>query len=163
MVSLRRTRRPPAALLHNALRVCLVVSLWPTPVPWVHCHEHAGSGGRLAFHLNEYHTQEVAGSHDGWHLHFAYLWRLAEDPDCPEDRDEPPPSQQPATPAASPPLVADLAAPAAQPCWAVALEFPPSAQPTTQEAARHNICPGGFLNSYAGVIAPHQLLGVLLC
>jgi hypothetical protein len=164
MMTFRRMLVTRTALLDRAMRLCLIISLWPAPAPWVHCHHEEDSlGPQLASHLNEYHARERAESHEGWHLHFAYLWQLAGDPNCPDDREEPPPCQRPATPAASSPTFALTAATTIEPAYAVIPEGPPAAQVTTRETAARYVCPGSFLHSFAGVIAPHQLLGVLLC
>jgi hypothetical protein len=164
MFTFGRTSGARASLLNRAVRLCLVVSLWPAPAPWVHCHEDEESPGpQLTQHLNEYHAHQGADCHEGWHLHFAYLWELAGDTPCPDDQKEPPPCQRPATPVASSPEIGLTPPSVAEPSYAVVLEAQTTVQVTNREVVRHYVCPGGFLNSFAGVIAPHQLLGVLLC
>jgi hypothetical protein len=88
---------------------------------------------------------------------------LAGDRQCPDDEKEPPPCQRPATPAASTPEIGLSLASAAAPSYTLVLAAQSTAQVTTREVVRHNVCPGDFLNSFVGVLAPHQLLGVLLC
>lgn len=60
------------------IRVCLLLSLWNLPLPWLHHHElnEAAADGSswLLTHIDEFHTEvdEEDGEH-GWHLHFVYF------------------------------------------------------------------------------------------
>lgn len=61
------------------IRVCLLLSLWNLPFPWLHNHEMssvvANNSHWLPSHLDQYHTSLVQSqaSEQGWHLHFVYL------------------------------------------------------------------------------------------
>jgi hypothetical protein len=147
-----------------ALRVWLVLALWPTPLPWWHAHAE-DDGPRLAAHLNEYHHEgEEQGHCSGWHLHFAYLWDLTEDHESPRDPECPPPHELPAIACVAPAPI--LSAPAAALDAAIDGSASDAAVSNTsckQEVARRAAAPDGFLNSFLGDIAPHQLIGVLLC
>jgi hypothetical protein len=159
----RSRRHRVRTSLQKAVALCLMVSLWPAPVPWVHSHDVHASEPRLASHLTEYHAHDGADSHEGWHLHFAYLWRLADDPQSPEEPQEPPPCQRPVTPATASPAILTAAPPTAAFLSDVVFDPLPSGSSWAWDVSGHRICPGTFLNSFADVIAPHQLLGVLLC
>jgi hypothetical protein len=161
MLTLRRVTQAARPLLQQVLRLGLIVSLWPAPVPWLHSHREE-SRPSLVFHLQEFHSGN-SDEHEGWHIHFTYLWRLADDPCAPEDRDEPPPCQLPATPAIAASAVSIVAPASLASFDVIAPAATLRAQITGREAAPRRIWPGGFLHSFAVVIAPHQLLGVLLC
>ncbi|WP_145310572.1 hypothetical protein [Gimesia fumaroli] len=61
------------------IRVCLLLSLWNLPFPWLHNHDVnpvvANNSAWLPSHLDQYHTSlvQTQASEQGWHLHFVYL------------------------------------------------------------------------------------------
>ena len=61
------------------IRVCLLLSLWNLPFPWIHHHGMnplvANSSDWLPSHLDQYHADllQIPTSEQGWHLHFVYL------------------------------------------------------------------------------------------
>lgn len=64
------------------LRLCLMVSLWHAPVPWLHFHEADGADGpaqiQLLKHLDVFHRDNpMDGRELGWHIHFALPWQVA--------------------------------------------------------------------------------------
>ena len=59
-------------------RVCLLLSLWNLPFPWLHNHdlhqETESSSYWLFSHIDEFHAEvEAENSEHGWHLHFVYF------------------------------------------------------------------------------------------
>ena len=81
-------KRGAGVLLH----LCLLVSLWRAPVPWVHSHDsidrRTAATRFWAEHLDHFHTHrfhtdpnhfgsETTEAH-GWHLHFVLPWELAD-------------------------------------------------------------------------------------
>jgi hypothetical protein len=151
--------------LAAALRLWLVVCLWPTPLPWVHCHEDAAvDRPRLNAHLEEYHTHEAADARQGWHLHFAFLWQLARDESCPDQPEETPPNELPATPVST--LSAVQVAPSSTANLIVAVldsHVGRTGVAFSNRVLGQEALPTAFLSSYGGAIAPHQLIGVYLC
>jgi len=60
------------------IRVCLLLSLWNLPFPWIHNHDlnqvADSSSYWLPTHLDEFHaTVSEESSEEGWHLHFVYF------------------------------------------------------------------------------------------
>ena len=60
------------------IRVCLLLSLWNLPFPWLHHHALAPASAQtdwLPSHLDEFHASAFAPAttEQGWHLHFVYL------------------------------------------------------------------------------------------
>ncbi|WP_145217746.1 hypothetical protein [Gimesia alba] len=61
------------------IRVCLLLSLWNLPFPWLHNHEMspvvANNSHWLPSHLDQYHANlvQTQAPEQGWHLHFVYL------------------------------------------------------------------------------------------
>ncbi len=154
----------PVTILATALRLWLVVSLWPTPLPWIHRHAEADHP-RLVMHLQEYHHAPDCAACEGWHLHFAPLWRLAQETEPEEDPRHTPPNEQPVTPRlvseSGISLAQALSAPAPVALYDAAL-VAADASMLNQGRMRH-APPTAFLSTYAASIAPHQLIGVLLC
>jgi hypothetical protein len=151
--------------LAAALRLWLVVCLWPTPLPWVHRHEGAAVDlPRLVAHLQEYHSHDAAEAESGWHLHFAFLWQLARGEECPGEQDETPPNELPATPTTIALAIGISPTCSAGPVVAT-LDFhaESAGDVLSNRAAELAFPPTAFLNSYRGAVAPHQLIRVYLC
>jgi len=60
------------------IRVCLLLSLWNLPFPWLHNHDlHQETEDHsywLLSHIDEFHTEgNEELSEQGWHLHFVYF------------------------------------------------------------------------------------------
>ena len=77
-----------------AARLCLIVSLWQAPIPWLHCHgtnlgqlTSIASALELSSHLDTFHHYVKADLDDdlGWHFHWILpCWSHALD-DTPDD------------------------------------------------------------------------------
>ena len=89
------TARPSNRAIAIVVRMCLVLSLWQAPIPWIHCHDTTGDEAStkcevdLRVHLAVWHAEPTDHDHDlGWHLHWILpMWGHALD-DTPDD--EPP-------------------------------------------------------------------------
>ncbi len=60
------------------IRVCLLLSLWNLPFPWLHHHDlHQETNDHsywLLSHIEEFHTEgDEELNEEGWHLHFVYF------------------------------------------------------------------------------------------
>lgn len=151
-------------VLTIALRVWLVLALWPTPLPWLHEHSTTDEDRiRLVAHQQRFHSLNDVAS--GWHLHFDYLWRLATGPISDHENDQgSPPNELPAT-RVSTSTVSLVASPFTTGIWITCAS---SVSPISFGQLLHigetrRIVPTDFLGSYSDSLAPHQLLGVLLC
>lgn len=70
--------------------VCVCVSLWRAPLPWLHHHESRSVGAfgtQLSRHLDMWHCRD-ASDESGWHLHFALLDDILRGGGCPVPPDE---------------------------------------------------------------------------
>lgn len=151
-------------VLTTALRVWLVLALWPTPLPWLHEHSTTNEDRiRLVAHQKRFHA--VSDVPSGWHLHFDYLWRLAAGPLSEQENNQgTPPNELPAT-RVSPSTMSQLASPFSTGEWITCVS---SVSRVSFGHLHHveetrRIVPIDFLGSYSDSLAPHQLLGVLLC
>jgi hypothetical protein len=151
--------------LAAALRLWLIVCLWPTPLPWVHRHEDPSvDRPRLVAHLQEFHPHEAADAGQVWHLHFAYLWQLTRGESCPDQREQTPPNELPAIPISASSVMDVSPSGMAGPVVAIVDLY--MARASEVFATRVAVYEGSltaFLSSYGGAIAPHQLIGVYLC
>ena len=95
------TRLQRATLI--VVRLCLIVSLWQAPIPWVHCHgtdlrgiQSVVTAAELSHHLVAFHANSELGlvrvdNELGWHFHWILpCWGHAAD-QTPEDQ---PPAEE---------------------------------------------------------------------
>ena len=79
--------------IRNVLgRLCLILSLWQGPIPWLHCHDEdvtelssPVSASNLRLHLASFH----GNSQDklGWHCHWILpCWNHCSDENCQQDQ-----------------------------------------------------------------------------
>ena len=79
--------------IRNVLgRLCLIVSLWQGPIPWLHCHDEdvtemssPVSASNLRLHLASFH----GNSQDklGWHCHWILpCWNHCSDENCQQEQ-----------------------------------------------------------------------------
>ena len=83
-----------------SMRLCLIVSLWQAPIPWVHCHDanvcvsqSLSEATNLSNHLANFHSSGIATveSEIGWHWHWILpCWSHAID----QTPDDEPPAQE---------------------------------------------------------------------
>ena len=80
-------------LIRNVLgRLCLIVSLWQGPIPWLHCHDEdlteissPVSANNLRLHLAAFHGNSPDKL--GWHCHWILpRWNYFFDENCQQDQ-----------------------------------------------------------------------------
>lgn len=150
-------------------RLCLVLSLWHAPVPWIHIHRDEAADAlarsRLTNHLLRHHTVgEEIETESGWHWHLVLpRWCMdgARTPchECADDEDRPVsiPEFDDGLPASQPVPVswlADAGEPLIEP--SVLNSGVLSATPTC-------IAAGPFLDTFLDTVSLRALIGVARC
>lgn len=162
-----RKRRRGWNSLAGLLRLCLIVSMWNGPLPWVdahgslaHCQE---VNPHLARHLSQFHpTADLFQSEMfDWHMHFFFPGSAPTEESIPEQ-------PQPAAPAPTTGVrIGDLSN-----AWSTALSMPVKVLAVLDtHSPLPRYAPGplrgrstqNYLQSLLQERTAHQLLGIALC
>lgn len=169
-MTLERLRRLANGPVRGSLwRLCLVLSLWHAPVPWIHIHRAEASDAlaksRLTNHLLRRHAVgDEIERETGWHWHLV-LPRWCVDGartschECADDEDRPVSMPEfddglPAPQAIQVSLLADAGQP---------LVEPPVPNPGVLPSAPTCLAAGPFLDTFLDTVSMRALIGVARC